>query len=171
MPYLILFLLFSIPLLIFTLIRPHPYRFSRFVAFESVLGLLFLNAEVWFYDPFSPRQIVSWGLLFGSLILVVYGFYMLRVAGAPEGDVENTTQLVTSGIYRYIRHPLYGSLILFGAGAFLKSPSFWGTGALILLCISAFITAKTEEKNNLDQFGEEYQAYMGKTKMFIPFLF
>jgi len=151
--------------------RPHPYRFSRFAAFESVLGLLFLGAEVWFYEPFSLRQIISWVLLLGSLVLAVYGFYMLRVSGEPDGDVENTTQLVTTGIYRYIRHPLYGSLILLGAGAFLKSPSFLGAGALMLLCLSAFITAKIEEEHNLDQFGGEYRVYMEKTKMFIPLLF
>ena len=171
MPYLILFFIFSIPLLIFTFKRPHPYRFARFVAFESVLGLLFLNAEIWFYEPFSPHQIVSWLLLMGSLILVICGFYMLRVAGAPEGDVEDTTQLVTTGIYRYIRHPLYGSLILLGGGAFFKSPSFLGEGIFALLFLSAFFTARIEEKGNLDQFGEEYREYMKRTKMFIPFLF
>ncbi|RLD05457.1 MAG: isoprenylcysteine carboxylmethyltransferase family protein [Chloroflexota bacterium] len=171
MIYLILFFVFSTPLLIFTFMRPHPYRFSRFAAFESVLGLLFLGAEVWFYEPFSLRQIISWVLLLGSLVLAVYGFYMLRVSGEPDGDVENTTQLVTTGIYRYIRHPLYGSLILLGAGAFLKSPSFLGAGALMLLCLSAFITAKIEEEHNLDQFGGEYRVYMEKTKMFIPLLF
>lgn len=65
---------FSVLLLVFTLIRPHPYRFTRFLAIVSLLGLIFLNADRWFVDPFSVRQIVSWIFLAGSLFLAVRGF-------------------------------------------------------------------------------------------------
>jgi len=64
---------FSILLLVFTIIRPHPYRFTRFLAFESILGLIFLNADSWFVDPLSLRQLFSWVFLTGSIILVGKG--------------------------------------------------------------------------------------------------
>ena len=88
---------FSVLLLAFTLIRSHPYRFTRFLAFDSLLGLIFLNADHWFVDPFSGRQIVSWIFLAGSLILAVHGFTLIKTEGNPTGDFEDTTNLITRG--------------------------------------------------------------------------
>jgi protein-S-isoprenylcysteine O-methyltransferase Ste14 len=168
--YWIPFLVFSLILLIVTLIRPHPYRFSRFAAFECVLGLVFLNAEAWFAEALSPRQIFSWILLILSIGVVVSGLSQLKSEGFPEGDFAETTRLVTGGIYRYIRHLMYSSLLLMGGGAFLKSPSWWGLGILIVLVLGVIRTAAIEEKANLARFGEGYQAYRERTKRFIPFV-
>ena len=89
----------------------------------------------------------------------------------PEGDFEDTTTLITSGVYKYIRHPLYTSLALFSLGAFLKDPSFLGTGLVITTVIGVYLTARIEEGHNLDRFGEAYQNYMEQTKRFIPKIF
>ena len=147
------------------------HGFFRFFAFESILGLFLLNVIHWFLDPFSGLHILSWSLLFVSLFLVVHGFHLLRALGRPEGGIENTTTLVTVGAYRYIRHPLYSSLLLFGWGVFFKHPSL--TGGTLVLAATAFLvaTAWVEEQENLQRFGAEYEAYMKRTKMFIPFLF
>lgn len=158
-------------LLVFTLIRPHPYRFTRFLAFVSLLGLILLNADCWFVDPFSVRQIVSWIFLAGSLFLAVHGFTLIKTEGNPTGDFEDTTNLITRGAYRFIRHPLYSSLLLFGLGAFLKGPSLLGGGLVGALFMGVILTARIEEKHNLERFGEEYQQYMDKTKRFIPYIY
>jgi len=162
---------FSVLLLAFTLIRPHPYRFTRFLAFVSLLGLIFLNADRWFADPFSGRQIVSWIFMAGSLFLAVHGFTLIKTEGNPTGDFEDTTSLITRGAYRFIRHPMYSSLLLFGLGAFLKSPSLLGGGLVGALFTGVILTARIEEKHNLERFGEEYQQYMDKTKCFIPYIY
>jgi protein-S-isoprenylcysteine O-methyltransferase Ste14 len=168
MMYLAIFIAFSILLLVFTLHRPHRHRFVRFFAFEFTLALIVLNADSWFVNPTSVRQIVSWLLLICSFLLAWHGFWLLRSYGDPEDDLENTTQLVTRGVYRFIRHPLYGSLLLLGLGAFLKSPSGYGLLLLIFLFSFVYITGKVEEKENLKRFGQVYADYMGATKMFIP---
>ncbi len=162
---------FSVLLLVFTLIRPHPYRFTRFLAFVNLLGLIFLNADRWFVDPFSVRQIVSWIFLAGSLFLAVHGFTLIKTEGNPTGDFEDTTNLITRGAYQFIRHPLYSSLLLFGLGAFLKGPSLLGGGLVGALFIGVILTARIEEKHNLERFGEEYQQYMDKAKRFIPYIY
>jgi protein-S-isoprenylcysteine O-methyltransferase Ste14 len=171
MIYFILFSVLSISLLVFTLRRPHRHRFFRFFAFECTLGLVVLNADSWFLDPTSVLQIVSWLLLSGSLLLALHGFHMLRSFGAPEEDLENTTELVDTGAYRYIRHPLYASLLLLGLGAFLKSPSGYGILLLVLLIVFLYATARVEEADNLERFGQLYAEYMETTRMFVPFLF
>lgn len=166
----VIFILLSILLLVFTLMRPHRYRFPRFFAFESFLGLVLLNVRNWFRNPFSLIQLASWILLTGSCVLAFHGFRLLITAGAPKGDIEETTQLITIGAYRYVRHPMYGSLLPGGAGAFLKDPSFLGLILFLILVGSVFVTAKIEEEGNIIRFGEKYRAYKKTTKMFIPFL-
>jgi len=151
--------------------KPRSHGFFRFFAFESILVLILLNLEHWFSDPFSARQIVSWLLLLSSLILAVYGFYLLRMIGKPKGGIENTTTLVMLGAYKFIRHPLYSSLLLLGWGVFFKDPSL--LGGILVMATSAFLiaTARVEEAENLRKFGADYAMYMKTTKMFIPFLF
>lgn len=166
-----IFAFLTILLLAFTLGRRHRHRFYRFIVFESLLALIFRNADSWFYDPFSPMHIVSWILLTASLLLAIHGFRLLHHAGSPNGDIEDTTQLITTGAYQYIRHPLYCSLFLLGVGVFLKRPTLLDCSFLIILLISVYATAKVEERDNIIKFGHAYRAYMEKTRMFIPFLF
>lgn len=171
MIYTIAWISFSIVLLGFTLSRSHPYRFTRFLTFESILSLIFLNAEVWFWEPFSVFQILSWICLTGSLLLASVGFYQIKTQGFPEGDFEDTTALITTGVYKYIQHPLYTSLLFFSLGAFLKDPSFLGAALLISTGVGVFLTASIEERFNLERFGEDYQNYSDKTNRFIPFIY
>ena len=88
------------------------YGFLRFFAFESILVLILFNVEHWFRNPFSIAQIISWLLLIASVVMVSSGFYILRMFGKPKDVIDDTTVLVTWGIYKYVRHPLYSSLIL-----------------------------------------------------------
>lgn len=171
MIYFVLFSILSIILLVFTLGRPHRHRFYRFFAFECLLALILLNAESWFQNPLSAIQLLSWLTLAGSLILALHGFRLLRRVGVPDEDWENTTHLVTVGAYRYIRHPLYCSLLLLGLGAYLKDPSsILGLALLLILFACLYATARVEEVDNLKRFGEAYRAYQAETKMFIPYL-
>jgi protein-S-isoprenylcysteine O-methyltransferase Ste14 len=167
----VIFIILSSLLLIFTLRRPYRHRFHRFFVFEGDLGLVLLNSDRWFRDPFTAIQLISWILLTGSLLLALHGFQLLRVSGTPKGDIEETTQLVTVGAYRYIRHPLYCSLLVFGIGAYLKSPSVLGSLFLLIVAVFVYATGKAEERDNLVRFGSAYREYMQKTKMLIPFLF
>jgi protein-S-isoprenylcysteine O-methyltransferase Ste14 len=149
---------------------PRSHGFPRFFAFETLLGLILLNVDRWTHDPLSVPQIVSWCLLACSLGLAIHGFYLLRVIGKPQGDFESTTALVTLGAYKYIRHPLYSSLLLLGWGAFLKDLSLFSVGLIAAATACLIATARLEEAENLRKFGDEYTAYMKATKMFIPFL-
>ena len=149
---------------------PRSHGFFRFFAFEFLLLLILLNVDHWFADPFSLRQILSWLLLLSSLFLAIHGWHLLIAMGRPKDGFENTTALVLRGAYKYIRHPLYASLLLLAWGTFLKGPSLL-SGSLALV-ISAFLIAmaRVEEAENLQKFGPDYERYMKSTRMFIPFL-
>ncbi|MDQ7826121.1 MAG: isoprenylcysteine carboxylmethyltransferase family protein [Candidatus Eremiobacteraeota bacterium] len=143
----------------------------RFVAFESLLLMVLLNAGSWFKDPFCLRQIVSWIVLFASLYPSMAGYLLLRGAGRAEGTFENTSVLVKSGVYKYIRHPLYTSLLLLGVGVFLKDVTILTTILMLVSTAALFATALMEEREMVRKFGGEYEAYMKETKRFIPFLY
>ncbi len=142
----------------------------RFFAFEALLALLLLNHRHWFHHGCSPAQTLSWLVLFASLFLAVHGFRLLRRVGKPRDQIEDTTVLVEEGAFRYIRHPLYCSLLLLTIGIFLKRMTT-GTTVLALISILAlYLTAKTEEHEMLQKFGRVYEDYMRRTKMFIPWV-
>lgn len=158
---------------------PGSHGIFRMLTWESILILILLNLGYWFYQPFSPHQIVSWVLLIFSLVLVIQGVKLLKRIGKPdEGredpslvSIEKTTELVTEGLYAHIRHPLYSSLLFLAWGAFFKQPS-WAGGCLAAVASGfLFMTAKIEEVENIAYFGEAYQEYMKRTRMFVPYLF
>ena len=161
-----------------SLAHPRSHGFYRFFAWEAILALALLNLPCWFCEPFSWHQLISWVLLIISLFLVIHGLRLLKRIGQPDArradapllELEKTTALVKTGAYRYIRHPLYSSLLFLAWGVFFKIPSW--PGILLALAASLFLyaTAKTEETENIRFFGEPYRAYIQETKMFIPFI-
>ena len=162
-----------------SLLAPRSHGFYRFFAWEVILALVLLNVDAWFREPFSWHQILSWCLLLVSLFLVLHGVHLLRQIGKPDKQrddaslvgFERTTTLVTVGAYRYIRHPLYSSLLFLAWGVFFKAPSW--IGALLACAATLFlvVTAQIEEAENARFFGPAYEAYMKRSKMFVPHLF
>lgn len=159
---------------------PRSHGFYRFFAWEFIVALFLLNVDVWFDDPFSWHQLVSWFLLIVCVVPLAFGIHALVTKGKPverranERQLlafEKTSTLVTTGIYRYIRHPLYSSLFLLAWGVFFKAPSW--SGAVLVLAATAFLiaTAKADEAECIRFFGPSYQAYMKQTDRFVPFLF
>lgn len=172
---LVVFLIGTIAISIFTwqfsIIAKRPRSIPRFFSFECILLLVLLNAPVWFEQPFKSNQVLSWILLFGSIPFGVTGIYLLWFVGRPTGDFENTSKLVTIGLYRFIRHPLYASLLLLGTGIFFKNMTIATTALAFLNFIALIATARQEEKEMLVKFWGEYTAYMKKTKMVLPYIF
>ena len=84
--------------------------------------------------------------------------------------IENTTVLIKRSSYKYIRHPLYSSLLLFGWGVCFKNPSLLSAFLVVATSVFLVATARVEEKENIQKFGDDYVAYMKETKMFIPFI-
>ncbi len=155
----------------YSLLKPRAYGFARFFAFELIFALLIRAAPFWFADPLAIRQVASWILLLASGALAVHGFYLLHTVGQPSEDIETTTVFVQQGAYRWIRHPLYLSLMLLAWGCFLKMTD--SPGGLLVIGATALlvITARVEEAENMRKFGAAYEDYCQRTKMFIPTLF
>jgi protein-S-isoprenylcysteine O-methyltransferase Ste14 len=160
--------------------QPGSHGFYRFFAWEAILALFVINMKFWFYKPFAWNQIIAWLLLFLCIIPLAFGVRALRTSGKPaeqrEGEpsllaFEKTTTLVTSGIYHYIRHPLYSSLFLLAWGIFFKSPSLIGAILSVAATVFLIATARADETECTRFFGPQYQEYMKTTRMFVPYIF
>lgn len=154
----------------FSIKEKRYHGIARFFAFESIFILTMLNIGVWFREWFSWHQVISWIFLFGSIYPGIAGYLMLRNMGKSEKSFENTTELVKSGIYKFIRHPLYGSLLFLGTGIMFKDLNPLTISLGIINAIAIFLTAKIEEKEMIARFGDDYRKYMKETRMFIPWV-
>jgi len=181
MEHLLLFGLCSIPLIIIsrrTVLSPGSHGFYRFLSWECILWLFLKNYRFWFDNPFSLWQILSWIFLVISVYLVFAGAILLKKSGKPLNNrddrtlytFEKTSVLIDYGIYKFIRHPLYASLLFLTWGIFLKN--FTITLLLISVISSVFlyITALLDEKECILYFGDAYRDYMKRSKRFIPFI-
>jgi methanethiol S-methyltransferase len=103
-----------------------------------------------------------------SLLLVVFGWREIyqRYWSKDEGKGE----LVTTGIYRYIRHPQYTGFLLGTLGMLIE----WATIPMLImwpiLAVMYYRLARKEEADMEREFGAAYRAYKAHTSMFIPLL-
>lgn len=161
------------------LVHPGSHGFYRFFGWTSILCLIVLNRHIWGEEPLSPHQMASWLLMTTSITLVIAGITTLKTygnAGLQRDDgsfyeFEKTTQLVTTGIFKYIRHPMYTSLLALTWGAYCQNPSWPGTVIAAFGSLCFLLTALTDEKECLAYFGQAYADYMRQTRRFVPYLF
>lgn len=140
--------------------------------------ILWLSPFVYLINPawmaWSRVGLPDWvrWLGFGIGVVCVLGIYWLfssiGTGITPVSATRKEHKLVTNGIYKYIRHPLY----TFGSSMFLvfgMMADSWFIAALgILTFILMAIRTPKEEANLIAKFGDEYREYMKRTGRFLP---
>jgi protein-S-isoprenylcysteine O-methyltransferase Ste14 len=100
-------------------------------------------------------------------------FFTLAVATLREaflGNVEPVTEtLVTTGPYKYVRHPVYLGMVISVLGLALGMKSLWGLICVILFFVPLGVyRANLEEKALAEIFGDEWIDYVGRTYFMFP---
>jgi protein-S-isoprenylcysteine O-methyltransferase Ste14 len=160
------------------LLKPKSHGFYRFFGWEGIAWLFVSNYKYWFDDPFSVYQIISWILLFYATVIVIVGVILMKTKGKADKtrednslySFERTTELIETGVYKYIRHPLYGSLIFLAWGICLKNPTVEMLVVSVISTIFLVVNSMIEEKENIKYFGGKYKEYMKRSKMFVPYI-
>jgi protein-S-isoprenylcysteine O-methyltransferase Ste14 len=88
----------------------------------------------------------------------------------PPMTQKDEPELVTSGPYRLVRHPIYSGILAAGLGTAVAL-SWWWLIAVALAGVYILYSAKIEERYLTDQFPDDYPDYKRSTKMLVPFIF
>jgi protein-S-isoprenylcysteine O-methyltransferase Ste14 len=168
---------------------PHGSRSRGVKVVKSVKGKLevflltlawigFFVPLIWIVSPafsFAEYPLVA-GPLVAGVACFVAGLWLFYRSHADLGanwsitlEVREQHRLITHGVYRRVRHPMYTSLLLYSIAQALVIPNWVaGPSNLVAVLILFAFRVGAEERMMLDQFGDEYAAYMARTKRLIP---
>ena len=149
--------------------RSHRYGYLLVVLqFSLLLGLILITS------PFNAIAIGNLGTLICIAISVIVALAALQANQFGNFNIhpspKQNGRLVEHGIYRYIRHPMYTAVMLFGLGCTLASSSLESILMLIALCLVLVRKARLEEIW-LKQKYSSYSDYLSKTRVFFPWLY
>ncbi len=138
-------------------------------ALLPLLGLLTARLD------FADYSLPTWARWLGGVILTL-SLWLLWRSHVDLGsnwwqtlEIREGQRLVTEGVYRYIRHPMYAANWLWAmAQALLIANWIAGLGALALLLPWYGQRVRREEEMMLERFGGEYRSYLARTGRILP---
>ena len=149
----------------------------REIALLTLAWISFFLPLFWAIKPFSfggyPLHPVPYG---AGVLGMATGLWLFHRSHADLGtnwsitlEVREEHRLVTNGIYRRIRHPMYAALLLDSVGQALALPN-WVAGPSYLVAMSLLIALRVgpEERMMREEFGGEYETYASRTKRIVP---
>jgi len=146
-----------------------------------ILCATFIIPLCYIFSPwlnFANYYLPLWATIFGLILFIIslLLFWKSHVDLDKNWHVSLELKkrhiLVTDGIYKTIRHPMYFSFALWSiAQCFLLQNFIAGFSTLVIDGIMYFIRVPKEEQMMLDQFGDEYQKYMKRTYRLFPKIF
>ncbi|MFX1565916.1 MAG: isoprenylcysteine carboxylmethyltransferase family protein [Promethearchaeota archaeon] len=156
--------------------RP-PRTWAHVAIFIGIVGMfvayaLFLLIPPWIpWFPLPFPYLLRWAgviLGLGVIPLLVWTHRTLDRFYSAELEIQTQHQLMTNGPYSRIRHPMYTTFILFTLGTVLLAANLFVTIFGLIVCFSLYPISKREEQMLLDEFGDQYHAYMNRTGRFFP---
>jgi len=148
------------------------------VVLVTVVWVGFFIPLIWIASPafaFAeyPLRI---GPLISGVVCFVIGLWLFYRSHADLGtnwsvtlEVREQHRLITQGVYRRIRHPMYSALLLYGLAQALVIPNWLaGPSYLVTLAVLFALRVRAEERMMLEQFGDDYTTYMARTKRLVP---
>jgi len=149
----------------------------------TILLLQATSIAVLFISPWSDRREVavmgeSLLIRYAGLALTFLGYLLMSLAVVGLGrqfsldvTVQKDHQLITSGLYRHVRHPRYLGIVCFMSGISLVFRSWLGV-VLALMTLTVLIwRISDEEKLMHSEFGAAWEDYVRKSKRLIPFIY
>ena len=144
----------------------------------TIAWIAFFLPLIWVATPlfaFADYPLHPIPLLTGVLCLML-GLWLFHRAHADLGtnwsitlQVREKHQLVTHGVYRWVRHPMYLALLIYSLGQALAVPN-WLVGPSYGVAMVVLIALRVgpEERMMLEVFGKDYETYMATTRRLIP---
>jgi len=110
-------------------------------------------------------------LLCGALALFYRSHLDLGRNWSISLEIRSEHRLITTGVYRLIRHPMYSSFFLLALAQLLLLPNWFAGGSgLVGVGLMYAFRIRREERMMLERFGADYRDCMAHTKRLIPWL-
>ena len=152
--------MYGFPLTIYVLSSVFGLNLSFGHAQGHLLGVLLSKTGLMSMEAaWAFVMVTSSAIIFLGLFLMSKGWSGIH---STNGDI------VTGGIYRYVRHPQYLGLIVITIGLLIQWPTIITLAMWPVLVVMYYRLAKKEEKEAMEAFGERYEEYKRQTPMFIP---
>jgi protein-S-isoprenylcysteine O-methyltransferase Ste14 len=156
-------------------ILPFPFLHQR------ILPAFFSIHRPFHFDEIETTRghyFIAWMvLIWVSIVLLIAGQFFAVWARDVLGKnwsgtvtVKENHELIQTGPYRLVRHPIYTGLLVAATGSALVQDDLSSVLALALLFVSFWIKLLREEAWMRDTFGEKYDAYCARTKRLVPFV-
>ncbi len=142
---------------------------ATYVAVQAIILALLIFVDFSFYSGISRFRVV--GTLFEWLgaIGILLSAYSIRTSLTAMPLPKERGQLATNGLYSYVRHPMYSSVLVMSLGIALLSGQGVKYALVIALTILFYYKSIYEEKH-LSQKYNGYTLYATKTPKFVPFI-
>jgi protein-S-isoprenylcysteine O-methyltransferase Ste14 len=114
-----------------------------------------------------PVAAAGWALVAASLALLVTAQTQMGAAWRIGID-DRATPLVTHGLYRLVRNPIYSAMDLVLVGAVLVAPSPWSLAAAVAVAVALAAQTRLEERHLVTLHGASYLAYAARVGRFVP---
>lgn len=139
---------------------------------QIVLPLLFVwTPRLAFADHAQPDActVLGVGAMASGLWLFWRSHVDLGQSWSVTLELNADHRLVTRGVYRFVRHPMYSSFFVLGVGqALLLANWIAGLSALVSIALLVIVRVPNEERMMIGQFGDEYRDYMRNTGGVVP---
>jgi protein-S-isoprenylcysteine O-methyltransferase len=149
----------------------------RLAAALPLLAMILLNTFFPEWVSWSKINLPAWLRIVGMVLAtgsVLWIWWVFRTIGSNISETvltKESHQLVTSGPYRWIRHPLYAGALLFLFSLSLVYKD-WVVFAFAIAGLLAFrlLVIPVEEEKLLEAFGEDYEYYQSRTGSLLPWI-
>jgi len=142
-----------------------------FAWFAFLLPLVWMTTPLLAFADYSLRP----GPLIAGVLCLALGLWLFHRSHADLGtnwsvtlEVREKHQLVTHGIYRHVRHPMYLSLLVYSLGQALVLPNLLaGPSYGFAMALVFAFRLGPEERMMLEAFGKDYETYQARTRRLV----
>lgn len=136
------------------------------------LGIWITDSFIFHYSTLLSEIVPNYIRVPMAGLVLMAGWYLARGGmKAVFGTAREKPEVISTGVFRIVRHPIYLGAILFYLGASLITMSIASAAFIILVIVFYILISRYEERVLTEAFGDDYLEYKRKTGMLFPKLF